>query len=612
MLSCQYHSTFSHWTIPEVDQATQKLEKFNHYQTDTAHPMEQTRQKFLEPELYFIEKEIIIGEEDDEEKVKVSQLVRRGATLADFPTYPRMKKKGFQRSPLEAGENVLFAEETYSLIAAVTGYPKARIIPQEDGPNILLITIIPLIKISHDRMDANLVIHPALPNLPSLHTENIDQLINEEGVVYGLNKAALQKISDILSQKEQYFHEINIAKGVLPGEGKDAEIIFEKEIGPLAGHRMKDGTIDFRDRKVMVGVAEGEHIATKIPAVSGETGYNVLGEEIEPKTGKDIKVTVQGQVTFNPDDNRVMATTDGALSVVGKDTIKVATKITIPGDVDFSTGNIESENHAIIRGSIQPGFKVKVGGDLQIIGAISSASIECGGNAVIKGGITGTSTTIRSAGDSDIQFIERGTLESGGLVVIRKQCYYSNVSAGSDIRCHRESSILGGVVMAGGSLTVGNVGADNCDPALLAAGIDPERYSLLLQLKKELVELQEEIIQKMQLLGRGGRPKKIRQLEEAADEIKKKTLMLNLIPGTELYSRGGVPKKGQEREDVEDQDPLYYTNADIENLRIEVHGKVYAGTSLLLGNRTVTLKRDVERRRFRLSKNLKRIMAIPL
>ncbi len=565
--------------------------------------------KFLQPELYFIQKHIEIGGPLSEEKALVSQLVRKGATLADFPTYLRMKKRGFLRSPMEAGENVEFAEESYSLIATASGYPKINYIEQENGPDILVIAIIPLIKLSYNRMEANLIIHPAIPNSPSLRTENLTELIEEAGITYGLDEQALEKAQGIINGDTNDFDDLIIAKGSYPGEGEDARVEFEIEIGPLAGYQMPDGTIDFRDRRIMVGVKEGDHIATKIPAIPGKPGYNVIGDKIEPKTGKDVKIKTQGQARFLAEENKVMATGDGALSIVNTDTIKVAAKVTIPTDVDYSTGNIESENNTVIRGSIQPGFKVDAGGDLQVVGAVSSAEVKGGGNTVIKGGITGTSSVIDSRGDVDINFIERAKIKSGGIVVIRKQCYYSSVEAASDIRCHKSSTILGGIVIAGGSLTVGNVGAENCDPAKIGAGIDPDRYLLYRQLRQQHSEQQEEIIQALQLLGRGGRSKKIKKMEDAADETKLKLLQLNLIPGTELYSRSG---KGNDREDIQDEDPNYLQDADIENIRIEVFGKMFAGTEILLGNRTITLKRDVENRKFRLSKNLKRIMAIPL
>jgi uncharacterized protein len=572
-------------------------------------PNDQSTPHYLEPELHFSSKKIAVAGSQSDEKVTVTQFIRKGAVLADFPDYLSWKKKGYLRYPLQAGEGVEFREDIHALVAAMSGYPRTNYLEQEEGPDLLTISIIPFIKISHNKMQASFVLHPVIADAPSLKEENLTELIEEAGVTAGIDESGVQQAQKLIDDSCDDFVDIPFAQGVFPGEGEDASLHFELEIGPLAGHLLADGTIDFRDRRIMVGVNKGCHIATKIPAVQGKEGYNVLGEVIEPKSGKDITVKVQGDATFLAEENRVIATADGAMSVVNNDTIKVTSKSTIKGDVDYNTGNIESENHIIINGSVRPGFKVNAGGDLEISGAVSSASIHSNGNLVIKGGITGQSSMITSGGDLDIHFIERGVIKSGGLVVIRKQCYYSSIEAASDIRCHKSSSILGGTLLAGGNLTVGNVGADNCAAATLGAGVDPGRYLLYRQLQKELQQQQEEIIQTLQLLGRGARPKKIRKMEEVALETKMKLLKLNLIPGTELYSRVG---SGKERDELEEEDPLYLQNVDIENIRIEVYGKMYAGTKILLGNRTATLSGDVEKKRYRLSKNLKRIMVIPL
>lgn len=566
--------------------------------------------KFLEPDLGFVQKEVAVGGTDSEEKALVSQFVKKEAVLAHFPNYLSLKKQGFLRASLEAGENVRFDPHSYSLIARAAGYPRVTCHEQQGNePPLVSISIIPLVKVSHNRMQANLIIHPALPDRPSIKEENLHELVEEAGIVFGIDEEALLQAQKIIDGPCDDFDEILIAKGVFPGEGQDAVLQYELEIGPLAGHVLADGTIDFRDRKIMVGVSEGQHIATKIPAVEGAPGFNVFGQEIEPKSGKDIRIKVSGAAEFIAERNIVVATKDGAMSIVNKDVIKVATKSTIHGDVDYNTGNIESEGNTIIKGSIHPGFSVEVGGDLQIGGGVSSTRIQSNGNIVIKGGITGKNTTIGADGDIDIKFIERGTVKSGGLIVIRKQCYYSSIEAAGAIRCHRQSAVLGGILLAGGSLTVGTVGAENCDPAIIGAGVDPGRYLLYRQLAKEFRQQQEEIIQALQLHGRGARPKKIRRMEEAADETKMKLLKLNLIPGTELYSRRG---QGNKRDDLEEEDPMYLKEVDIENIRIEVHGKIFAGTTLLLGNRSVVLEQPVEKRKFRLSKNLKRIMAVPL
>ena len=572
-------------------------------------PSQDSGPRYATPELHFVRKQVTLGRPDSDNKVEVSQLVRKGAVLADFPNYLQMKKRGFLRSPIEPGEFVSFDSENHALVAEVAGYPRATYVEQEDGPDTLIVTLVPAFKIAHDKMQANLVIHPAIPEAPSLKTEKLEELIEEEGISYGILENALKKAKNSIHAEYVDFDDIPIAKGTYPGKGEDAYLQFELEIGPLAGHLSKDGTIDFRDRKVMVGVKEGQHIATKIPAIPGVEGCNIYGEVVESKTGKDIKIRVQGEAEFNPEDNKITATKDGAMSVVKEHTIKVTAKVTIQGDINYKTGNLESENNTTIRGSVQEGFKVHVGGDLEIGGSVSSAMITCNGNAVFKGGITGKTARIEVDGDLDIKFIERGTLQAGGITVIRTQSYYSDIKSGLDIRCAPASTIMGGTLIAGGSLTVGNVGADNCEPAFLAAGVDPQRYKLYLELKEELAEQQNEIIKALQMSGSGSRPKKIRKMEEEAEETRIKVMKLNLIPGTELYSRIG---SGKDREELDDEDPLYNDGIDIEKIRIEVVGKMYAGTTIMLGNRSAKLSEDVIKRRYRLSKNLKRIMAIPL
>ncbi|MEE4242858.1 MAG: FapA family protein, partial [Desulfopila sp.] len=267
--------------------------------------------------------------------------------LADFPDFLSWKKKGFLRTPLQAGEGVEFREDLYALVATVSGYPSAQFMKQDEGPDLLMVHIAPVVKVSHNKMQAFLVIHPILADLPSLQHENLSELIEEAGVTFGIDENAVSKAQKLIDESFNDFIDIAFAQGIFPGEGQDASLCFELEIGPLAGHLLKDGTIDFRDRKIMVGVAKDQHIATKIPALPGQEGYNVFGEVIESKSGKDIQVKVQGEAQFIPEENRVVATADGAMSVVNQNTISVAAKSTISGDVTYTTGNIESENNII-------------------------------------------------------------------------------------------------------------------------------------------------------------------------------------------------------------------------------------------------------------------------
>ena len=538
----------------------------------------------------------------------VTELVMANQVLADYPGLEKYREKGYEKGPLTAGNHTVFSDDGDSLLSTVIGYPKITLIKQEDDSEIPMISVIPLVNISFDKLSAALCIYPALPDLPGLREDNLEQLVEQAGIKHGIDASAVERALEIIAAGRVEIAELQIASGTKPGEGHDAYLVYNLEIGPIAGQLLPDGRIDFRERRIMVGVKEGQVVATKVPAVPGTPGKNVLGEIIESKSGKDIKVKTPGDVDFSPETMEVKALKDGVMSVVNEDTIKISSRHTVTSDVDFSTGNVESEGCLVIRGGIQPGFKIDCGGDLEISETVSSAQVNCGANAVIKGGITGKNSDVQIAGDADIKFIEQGKLSAGGIIVIRKQAYFSKVTSQSDIRCHPSSNIMGGSLIAGGHLTVGTIGSESSDTAIIAAGVDPERLLHYRDLQNQLETQQNEIIQWLQLHGRA-KSRKVRKMEEAIDETKLQLLKINLIPGTELYSRGGA---GKTREDIEEQNPMYHAGIDVDRIRVDIHGTAFPGTRILLGNRAMVLDKAVSKRQLKLSSDMKRIIALPL
>ncbi len=553
----------------------------------------------MEPVIHFLRKRVDVIEDDLAVKMSISEFVKAGFCLANFPDFAQYAQKGFVKTPLEGGINTEFTKDGNSLLASSAGYPKIETVnKKEDDEQVTIISVEPLVQISSDKMQATLCIQPPVPGSSSLFGQDLPQLLEEAGVVYGIDQEALQNAQTFIRELRSEFAKIPVANGKVPGKSTDASIRFELEIGPIAGRLLEDGTIDFRERRIMVGVSAGQHIATKIPAVPGHPGINVLGEVIAPDEGKDIKVQVVNDAAFSDEDLKVTALKSGVLSVVNNSIIKVSARQVVQGDIDYKTGNVESNSCLTIRGSVQPGFKVAAEGDMEIGGAISSATVSGQANVVVKGGITGKNSLIKALGDVDIRFIEQGAIDSGGIVVIRKQSYYSIITATSDIRCQKATKVMGGDLIAGGNLTVYDVGSDNCDSTLLAAGVDAGRLALHKQLQDSVVEQQNEIIRWLQRYGGSARSKKVRKMEEELADTKLKLLQLNLIPGTGLYSRGGG-EDGTEQEEF----------GDIAKIRIDVQGTIFAGTRIRIGNRLMSLEKTVGNKKFRLNKNLKSIIA---
>ena len=264
------------------------------------------------------------------------------------------------------------------------------------------------------------------------------------------------------------------------------------------------------------------------------------------------------------------------VSIVKDSVIKVSSKQTVPGDVDFSTGNIYSKNAIEISGSVQPDFVIAVRGDVLIGGDVQSATISSHGNLVVKGGIVGAASNINIRGDADINFIENGTLHAGGNVVIRKSAYYSTIIAGGNITGDPKTKILGGVLVCGGSLITGDIGSGSASPSDISVGTDVKRYQHYQELHRKVIELEEETARWLQRYGaEAERSAKMIDWERELAKARAELLLLNLIPGS----------------------PAHSSSADFtfdDDAEIIVHGWIFAGTRLRIGNcsRTVAINQD--------------------
>lgn len=563
--------------------------------------------KLLEPNVLFIQEQVTIGSEERCEEIKISELVKKNQPILSWPTSTDSTLK---KRIIRTGKNTHLSEDGETVLASTVGYPRLDMIPQagEEG-SALLISIIPFVHISDDMMKATLTFHPPTVNGLYPSNETLQELISEANIVFGIDQKALFKALKILAEGNNDFHDIPIATGKAPVAGTNESLQFAIEIGPIAGKIMEDGTIDFRERKIMIGIKENTLIASRIAAIPGIPGINVCGQEIEPEGGEAIAFKISDDTSFSEETGEIRSTKDGILSVINDCQIRVCAKQEINGDVDFETGNIDSENCVIVKGSVQPGFIVKAVGDIEIAKEVMGATVKSNSNIVVKSGITGKKAAITADGDVDIYFIEQGKITAGGNVIVRKQSYYSDISAGGDIRYQPGTKLIGGTIIAGGQLSVSDVGSNNSPPPSLAAGVDIKRLQLYEELKQNLNKQQEEIIKWLQLYGGSAKSKKVRMMEAEVDETKMKLLRLNLIPGSLVYSRLGDPQDTQDLE--EDTENTKKKSLDISKIHIDIPGIVYAGTKLRIGNRNMTLSKTIANRRFKLKKNLKGIIAVP-
>ncbi len=569
---------------------------------------------YLEPTICFTTTKLKISEQYPLGLLPVTELVKKDQVLVEFTKDDFSQREKLPRRSLCAGATTYFSEDKNQLLAEATGYPTVEFSSlQENEEKALTVSVEPLFHLSQDRMQASILIKPLLYNYTNLTSEDLYQLLTKSEIISGIDYKQLHLVRECIRKGSTGSDFIVVAKGKKTVPGTNAHLKYKLEIGPIAGELLKDGSIDFRERKIMVPVSAGQIIAVKIPATDGIAGMTVLSERLPPHPGLDLVIKTTDEAIFSPETNQVTATSDGVLSIIKDNVIKVSSKQEIPGDIDYSTGNIESRSCVVVHGSVLPGFRVRTGGDLEIRGSVMSTQVTSLANIVIKGGITGSSSLVTAFGDVDIHFIEQGNIHCDGNCIIRKQSYYSHISSGGSIRCKEYSTIVGGELIAEGNLTLGDAGATGADPVFLAAGVVAERLFQQRKLKQQLEEHKESIIERLKGYSGVARTKKLRSLKSGIERIKLQHLRINMIPKTGIYSRPTEDVERTQSPETEDQNGRQDANGfDIQDIAIDVYGTIFSGTLLQIGNRTMTVERTLSRRKFRLDNSKTHIISTAL
>lgn len=487
------------------------------------------------------------------------------------------------------GTNTALSEDGNAIVSLVTGYP---FIEREQKSQSLSVQVhmVPMVHIQPDKMGAKLTLYPIPSSKDALAVAELEAILQEEGINYGIDQAMLHTCAEKLMHLKQPETNIPIARGILPIDGKNAFLRFEMEIGPLPGTIMRDGTIDFRERKIFTGVNENQVIAVRIPETKGNPGINVFGEKLSQQPGKDISVKVYGDASYSPETGQVIATRAGVLSAIKGTDIKVSAKQLIAGDVDFSVGNIESKDGVDIKGNVLPGFSVKAKGDLRIGGNIQSATISCQGNVVVKGGLLGANSSLDTLGDADINFAERTKMIAGGKIILRKGAYYSEITGGDDILCRPDSKIVGCVFCCAGNFMGGDVGSSQGQAATIAVGVDGKRYRKYEELQQQIRNIEDTLLTLRTRKGEKSTADELyQQYEYELQQVRSSFKKLNLIPKTPAYSRN---------------EPAFASSG----ARITIHGMAAIGTKLRIGNLTRTLVDECSFVQFSIDKSLGQIV----
>ena len=190
--------------------------------------------------------------------------------------------------------------------------------------------------------------------------EEIEQLLKEANVIYGIKEEAIEEIT-----KAQNGGRVLVAEGLKPIDAIDEKIefVFNKEDVSIGEYEK----IDYKNINKINGVEATAIIGKVIKGEDSKFGINVFGQEVKPKKNKR-KIIRCGNGCNILDDN-IIAEISGQVSYKNE-TVSVNKVYKIDSNVDISTRNINFEGDIQIHGNVNEGMCVYGKNNVNISGGV--------------------------------------------------------------------------------------------------------------------------------------------------------------------------------------------------------------------------------------------------
>lgn len=340
------------------------------------------------------------------------------------------------------------------------------------------------VELSEDAMSARITVTPPRKGGSSPTVEQVLDALQSAGVRSGIDT---ERIRQLLLDR-RYGEPFEVARGQEPFHAQSARI--EYHFNPNRGKpylELDFGRIDLRELNFIENRHEGDLLANLVPAVPARNGWTVTGQTVEANTEtRDVELLAGENTELSENGESVYAAMDGNVKLVRKRvTIEPVVQVE---KVDYETGNIYFDGSVVVEKDIADRFVVKAGGDIQVGGGVGRATLQAGGNVLLKRGINGGSEgRVECGGNLYAKFIESSTVLARGNVFAEEAIMHSRLSAWRHcILNGRRAEIIGSTVVVGGSLWCKKLGSVAEATVHVAVGISP---AFLLEFRRTQEEL---------------------------------------------------------------------------------------------------------------------------
>lgn len=332
--------------------------------------------------------------------------------------------------------------------------------------------------VNDNGMEAVVLLHEKQVPIPE---EALFAALKENKVVRGIDYKTVKQICDGAVTSDI----VVIAKGQTPKVGEDGryEFFFDVDI-KAKPVRLEDGSVDYQNAKWFELVEKDQTIVKYHPATFGENGYNIWGEVLPAKKGKEQTVLSGKGFAILDDKCTYVATMNGKVDY--KDGRIEINNVLALKDVNLATGNIFFDGSIYIQGSVGDGITIEATKDILVDGFIGASTLKAGGDVILRQGNNAAGKgKVMADGSVSGSFFEGANVEAGENI-FANYCMNSHLDANDRIEISGRNGVLvGGVTCAGACVQAFNIGN--------AAGVATK---LIVGNKKEILIKEAKVLEK--------------------------------------------------------------------------------------------------------------------
>ena len=242
-----------------------------------------------------------------------------------------------------------------------------------------------------------------------------------------------------------------------------------------------EGTVDLHELHHFREVAAGTPLARIIAPTEGTPGFDVHGHPLPAKPGKTVafgSLLGPGCVADTEDPSLARAEISGIYQRFtrgGRAFLQVTPEVEVPGDIDLTIGNISSHYHVVVKGDVHATFSLKSDQGALIRGSIEDARVSIRGDLEVQGGILQGNQRVKAHGDIRARHIQAREVKARN-VTADLAIHFATIRATGRVTA---KEIIGGEVLAAGSITCDTLGDPEGRPTLIQVGVNPFEEALV-------------------------------------------------------------------------------------------------------------------------------------